>query len=116
MQCFLGLDVGSVNVKLALADAYGNIIKLDTEKITSSPKVAVNSLITRLSERFNLDQIVSAGISGSGKTIIPKELNWSEYSSSLSIASGLLHCHPDAKTIMQIGGQSSIVIQVESTG
>jgi activator of 2-hydroxyglutaryl-CoA dehydratase len=116
MQCFLGLDVGSVNVKLALADAYGNIIKLDTEKITSSPKVAVNSLITRLSERFNLDQIVSAGISGSGKTIIPKELNWSEYSSSLSIASGLLHFHPDAKTIMQIGGQSSIVIQVESAG
>jgi activator of 2-hydroxyglutaryl-CoA dehydratase len=116
MQCSLGLDVGSVNVKLALADAHGNIIKLDTEKITSSPKVAVNSLITRLSERFNLDQIVSAGISGSGKTIIPKELNWSEYSSSLSITSGLLHCHPDAKTIMQIGGQSSIVIQVESTG
>jgi predicted NBD/HSP70 family sugar kinase len=32
MQCFLGLDVGSVNVKLALADAHGNIIKLDTEK------------------------------------------------------------------------------------
>jgi len=113
MQCFLGLDVGSVNAKLALIDAHGSIIKLDTEKITSSPKVAVNSLITRLSERFNLDEIVSAGISGSGKTIIPKEFNWSEYSSSLSIASGLLHFHPDAKTIMQIGGQSSIVIQLE---
>ncbi|MBM4446073.1 MAG: hypothetical protein FJ023_01810 [Chloroflexi bacterium] len=113
MGYVLGLDVGSVNVKLALTDAHGSIIKLDTEKIISSPKVAVNSLITRLSEKVNLGQIVSAGISGSGKTVIPEEFNWSEYSSSLSIASGLLHCHPDAKTIIQIGGQSSIVIQLE---
>jgi predicted CoA-substrate-specific enzyme activase len=113
MQCLLGLDVGSVNAKLALTDTHGSIIKLDTEKITSSPKVAVNSLLTRLSERFNLDHIVSAGISGSGKTVIPEEFNWSEYSSSLSITSGLLHYHPDVKTIIQIGGQSSIVIQLE---
>jgi predicted CoA-substrate-specific enzyme activase len=113
MQCLLGLDVGSVNAKLALTDTHCSIIKLDTEKITSSPKVAVNSLLTRLSERFNLDHIVSAGISGSGKTVIPEEFNWSEYSSSLSITSGLLHYHPDAKTIIQIGGQSSIVIQLE---
>ena len=113
MQCLLGLDIGSVNAKLALTDTHGSIIKLDTEKITSNPKVAVNSLLTRLSERFNLDQIVSAGISGSGKTVIPEEFNWSKYSSSLSITSGLLHCHPDAKTVIQIGGQSSIVIQLE---
>jgi predicted CoA-substrate-specific enzyme activase len=113
MQYLLGLDVGSVNAKLALTDTHCSIIKLDTEKITSSPKVAVNSLLTRLSERFNLDHIVSAGISGSGKTVIPEEFNWSEYSSSLSITSGLLHYHPDAKTIIQIGGQSSIVTQLE---
>ncbi|MQY73207.1 MAG: hypothetical protein GH142_06010, partial [Dehalococcoidia bacterium] len=47
------------------------------------------------------------------KGIIPKELNWAEYSSSLSIASGLLHHHPDAKTIIQIGGQTSLVIELE---
>ena len=113
MQCLLGLDVGSVNAKLALTNTHGSIIKLDTEKITSSPRAAINLLLNRLSERFNLEQIVSAGISGSAKTVIPEEFNWSEYSSSLSITSGLLHFHPDVKTIIQIGGQSSIVIQLE---
>ncbi|MFC1991039.1 acyl-CoA dehydratase activase, partial [Chloroflexota bacterium] len=53
------------------------------------------------------------GVSGSGKSIIPKEFNWPEYSSTLTIASGLLHGHPDARTIIQIGGQSSLVIELD---
>ncbi len=113
MRYFLGIDIGSVNTKLALIDDDFNVARLDTENITSSPKAAVASLISRLSKNFNLEEIVSAGVSGSGKGVIPKELNCSEYSSSLSIASGLLHFHPDAKTIIQIGGQSSLVIGLE---
>ena len=110
---FLGVDIGSVNAKLSLIDDDGGVIRLDTEKTTSGPKAAVTSLIARLGETFNLEQIVAAGVSGSGKTVIPEELNWTEYSSSLSIAAGLLHQHPDAKTIIQIGGQSSLVIELE---
>ncbi len=113
MGYFLGIDVGSVSAKLALIEDDGSIGQLDAEKITSGPKAAVISLIARLSENFNLEQIAAAGVSGSGKTVIPKELNWVEYSSSLSIASGLLHSCPDAKTIIQIGGQSSLVIELE---
>jgi len=113
MKYFLGLDIGSVNAKLVLINEDCSLADLDAEKITSSPKAAVASLISRLSEKFNLEEIASAGVSGSGRGVIPKELNWSEYSSSLAIASGLLHFHPDAKTIIQIGGQSSFVIELE---
>ena len=113
MNYFLGVDIGSVNAKMSLIGEGGRVIQLDIEKITSNPKAAVNSLIGRLGEKFNLEQIVSAGVSGSGKAVIPEELNWAEYSSSLAIASGLLDRHPDAKTILQIGGQSSLVIGLE---
>jgi len=113
MNYSLGVDVGSVNAKLCLIDEHGQVIRLDSEKITSNPKVSVNTLVARLGENFHSEQIVSAGVSGSGKAVIPKELNWAEYSSSLSIASGLLHHHPDAKTIIQIGGQTSLVIALE---
>ncbi|HEY49290.1 MAG TPA: hypothetical protein G4O13_04520 [Dehalococcoidia bacterium] len=106
----LGLDIGSVTVKVALVAEDGRAVYLDAEKITASPKAAVASLLSRLSEKFNLSEITTAGVSGSGSITIPKELDWAEYSSSLSIASGLLHSHPDAKTIVQIGGQSSFVI------
>ncbi len=110
MSYSLGLDVGSVCAKGALSSEDGKAVYLDSEKITASPKSAVNSLISRLSDKFSLQQITSAGVSGTGKNVISKELNWSEYSSSLAIASGLLQSHPNTKTIIQIGGQSSFVI------
>ena len=113
MAFSLGLDIGSVMAKLALIDDANRIIRLDSEKIISNPTAAVNSLIGRLGEKVNLEQIVSAGVSGSGKGIIPEELNWAEYGSPLSIAAGLLHCHSDAKTIIAVGGQSSLVIELK---
>ena len=113
MRYFLGIDVGSVNSKLSLIDEYYNIVYLDTEKLSSGPRLSVKSLIARLAERFDLHEIVGAGVSGSGRTAISKELAWAEYSDSLAIASGLLHFHPDAKTIIQIGGQTSLIIGLE---
>jgi predicted CoA-substrate-specific enzyme activase len=110
MDYFLGLDIGSVNVKLCVVAEDGRVVKFDVEKITSNAKSAVNSLIDRLD---NLDNIAAAGVSGAGKSVIPREFNWGDYSSSLAIASGLLHHYSDIKTIIQIGGQSSFVIGLE---
>jgi len=113
MSYFLGVDIGSVNAKLALIDENGGVVEFDTEKVISSPRAAVSAFIARLGERFNLEEIVAAGVSGSGRAVIPKELGWTEYSSSLAIASGLLYHYPDVKTIIQIGGQSTLVVELE---
>jgi len=113
MAYSLGLDIGSVNAKLALFDEEGRICRLDAAKIISSPRVACTSLLSRLGEHVNLADIASVGVSGSGRNTIPRGLNWAEYSSSLAIASGVLQWHPEAKTIIQIGGQSSFVISLE---
>jgi len=113
MRYFLGIDVGSVNSKLSLINENRNIVYLDTEKLSSGPRSTVKSLVARLAEKIDLQEIVGAGVSGSGRTAISKELGWAEYSDSLAIASGLLHFHPDAKTIIQIGGQTSLIIGLE---
>jgi len=113
MGYYLGVDIGSVNAKLALIDEQGGVVQFDTEKVTSSPRAAVSALIARLGGRCNLEEIIAAGVSGSGKSVIPEGLGWAEYSSSLAIASGLLYHHSDVKTIIQIGGQSTLVIELE---
>jgi predicted CoA-substrate-specific enzyme activase len=113
MKYSLGLDVGSVIVKLSLVDGRDEVVQLDSERITSNPRVTVNSLVARLDNKFPLAQIGSVGISGSGRGPISKELNWPEYSSSLAIIAGLLHYYPDARTIIQIGAHSSLVIELE---
>ncbi|MDO8567770.1 MAG: acyl-CoA dehydratase activase, partial [Dehalococcoidales bacterium] len=112
MNYYLGVDIGSVNAKLMLADETGNVAWSGIEKITANPRAAVNTLLSRLGQEFKLEDITAAGVCGSGKAVIPKDLDWAEYSSSLTIASGLLHHHPDARTIIQIGGQTSLVISL----
>jgi len=94
MAYFLGIDVGSVNIKLSLVEEYGEVIHLDIVKIATNARTAVDSLIGTLHQQFNLGNIVSVGITGSTKALVPKELNWADYSSSLAIASGLLHKVP----------------------
>ncbi|MDM7999391.1 MAG: acyl-CoA dehydratase activase, partial [Dehalococcoidia bacterium] len=112
MTYSLGVDIGSVNVKLALIDQDKRAVRLDSEKVTTSSQAAVGALLARLEHEFPFAEITSAAVSGSATSVVPKELNWLEYSSSLSIASGILETHPDAKTIIQIGGQSSFVLEL----
>jgi predicted CoA-substrate-specific enzyme activase len=112
MNYSVGIDIGSINARLALV-GDDQIINLDTEKITSGHKAAVATLLRRLSQRISPDEINGVGLSGSGKSAIPDSLKWSVYSSPLAIVSGILHSSPDAKTIVQIGGQSSDIIILE---
>jgi activator of 2-hydroxyglutaryl-CoA dehydratase len=113
MIYYLGLDIGSINVKLALVGDTGQIFHLNSKKVISNPKTTVNSLLDDLNFKYPLGQIAAVGVSGTGKAVVPAEYRWAEYSSSLAIASGLLQSYPDVRTIIQIGGQSSLVIELE---
>ncbi len=112
-QYFLGLDIGSVNAKLTLIDKDSTLIHQDNERVTTGPRHAVIKLLARLSQKVSLEDIFSAGSVGSGKGCLPVDLNWAVYSDPLAIISGLLPSCPDAKTIIQIGGQSSLVVELE---
>ena len=109
----LGLDIGSAYAKLVLCDSGGAVRLVDVEKNAGSPRAAVVALLQRLDGQVPLATITSAAVSGMGKGLIPPEFGWSEYSSSLALAAGILHHHPDARTVIQVGGQSSLVVRLE---
>ncbi len=113
VKYFVGIDIGSVSVKIVLLDEDGTVCHSNSEKIISSPRGTLNSLILAAGNKVDITKIESVGVSGSGKTIVPPDFNWTEYSSSLAISSGLLQRHPDARTIIQIGGQTSLVIELD---
>ncbi|MBI2934420.1 MAG: hypothetical protein HYY29_02495 [Chloroflexi bacterium] len=111
MKYFLGLDVGSVNSRIAIIDEARRIVHLGCERITASPRKSIQRLLAALPA--HPADIASAGVSGCGAATIPEEYGWTSYTSPLAIASGVLHFHPDARTIIQIGGQTSLVISLE---
>jgi len=113
MQHYLGIDVGSVSVKLILIDESGRTVRQDVERVSTGPRSAVSALIGRTLADIRHEDITAVGVSGSGSSAMPDDLGWAACSSSLAIASGVLHAHPDARTIIQIGGQSSLIIELE---
>ena len=73
MTYSLGIDIGSVNVKLALIDQETKIVRLDTEKVTTSSQAAVASLLGRLGQQLPLQEIGCAAVSGSATAVVPRE-------------------------------------------
>jgi predicted NBD/HSP70 family sugar kinase len=57
MAYSLGIDIGSVNAKLALIDDHDNILLLDYEKVISTSSSAVASLLARLSRPFRVQPV-----------------------------------------------------------
>ncbi|MBE0481696.1 MAG: hypothetical protein IBX68_12055, partial [Dehalococcoidia bacterium] len=110
MKYSLGLDAGSASVKVVIVSDDGKVRYTDVEKIAAGPKSAIAALMARAAGKFDLAQISTAGVTGTGAGLVPADLDCSQYSSSLAIAAGLLDRYPDARTIIQIGGQSSFVI------
>jgi predicted CoA-substrate-specific enzyme activase len=113
MNYSLGLDIGSSSVKLSLVDESGSSVYSDDTGLLSSPEEAIRSLISSLSSRINLESIVHAAATGSGQSAIPVSEGWSYYSSALATAAGILIENPKARTIIQLGGQTSLVIELE---
>ena len=110
MDKFLGLDIGSVNVKACLIGADGALLKKESVRISSDAVAAVNAVIAKTG---NLDAVVGLGVSGSGRSVIPPDFKAGEYTSPLSVAAGLLRDHPHARTIIQLGGHSTLIIRLE---
>lgn len=113
MSYSLGLDIGAASVKLSLIDAAGGVVHADVLNLLSSPAVTVNALLKRLPPKISLEDIVRAGVTGAGQSAVPHSAGWSYYSSALATAAGVLPAYPLARTIIQIGAQSSLVVELE---
>jgi predicted CoA-substrate-specific enzyme activase len=109
-RIYLGLDIGSVNVRLAAVDSEGTLIHLDRERIYTGPVSAVVSLLDRLAQHCRLGSIQGAAATGSGRQLYSGQAGWQVYSSPYAAITGLLWDQPDARTIVEIGGQSALVI------
>lgn len=109
----LGLDIGAVNVHEVVVDGAGSVVLLDVERTLKGSFVAVKALRGRLKERGVLDDIASAGVTGSGRHIYDGQDGWQLFTSPYAAIVGVLSDGYDPRTIISIGGQSALVIGLE---
>jgi len=112
-RLYLGLDIGAVNARVAVVSGAGRVVWLDAERILKGPARAVAALLQRLPGGIPLQELAGAGVTGSGRHIYDGQQGWQVFSSPYAAIAGVLHDQPGPRTIISIGGQSSLVIGLE---
>ena len=112
MNLYLGVDIGSVTIKLALIDEGGQFVDSVYLRTQGKPIWAIQQGLTQLrAERPRNASIRGVGTTGSARylaaAIVGGDVVKNEISSQV-IATA--RCVPQAQTIMEIGGQDSKMI------
>ena len=116
MNCYLGIDIGSISTKGVIIDDKNNIISSSYIWTEGNPKVAVENLINNLKRDLPSGYIVKGiGTTGSARKLIGMMLDANIIKNEITAhAIGTLSRYPDVRTILEIGGQDSKIILINN--
>lgn len=112
MKCWLGIDCGSVSIKLALIDKNRRLIN----SVYLKNKGIIETVKEGLSYIYDKDyEVVGAGCTGSGRQflslLVGADITKTEI---LSHTIATLHLYPEVSTIMDIGGEDCKIIEINN--
>lgn len=113
MDCFLGVDIGSISTKGVIINADGLILASSYLYTNGSPMDAVKRVILELKDQVQDEdfRIVGIGTTGSARKLIGTILGATVIKNEITAhATGTLFYYPDIRTIIEIGGQDSKII------
>ena len=112
---YLGVDIGSLTVKVVLIDDQQKIIGFKNSKAGYSGRAIALSLQDRLLADSGLSQqdIQTTFATGYGRITFPADRELSEITCQ---AKGISHLFPNVRTVIDIGGQDSKVIKLFANG
>ncbi|HEX2952846.1 MAG TPA: acyl-CoA dehydratase activase [Bacillota bacterium] len=110
-RSYLGIDVGSVTTNMVLLDESGAIkgkVNLRTE---GRPIPAVQEGLAQLRKAAGEQSIAGVATTGSARELIGRMVGADLVKNEITAhAVAALHCRPDVRTIIEIGGQDSKII------
>lgn len=109
MRYYLGCDIGSVSIKLAVINEKGELI----DKVYLKNYGLIDSIKDALTNLGDYD-ISGVGITGSGKEFVNILVGGDIIESEIiAHSTATLHYFPGAKTIFDIGGEDSKLVMVK---
>lgn len=109
-QCWLGLDCGSVSIKLALVDENKHLV--DSIYLRNQGIVeTIHTALTHLGKKKY--QIMGVGVTGSGRQFTSMLVGGDVVKTEiLAHTVATLHYYPNVRTIMDIGGEDCKIMSV----
>ena len=115
-ECYLGVDIGSISTKGVIIDEDNNIIVSDYIWTEGKPVEAVRKLMKNLKTKLPKKHIIKGiGTTGSARKLIGLMLKANIIKNEITAhAVGTLTFYPNARTILEIGGQDSKIILLKN--
>jgi predicted CoA-substrate-specific enzyme activase len=109
----LGTDVGSVSLNVAVLDEKGQVVEDSYTRLKGRPVETFLRVVGAVLARYGADTFRTAAITGSGGKLIADLLKIEFVNEVIAQARAVEHLHPDARTIIEIGGEDSKLIQLK---
>jgi len=114
---FVGVDVGSVSTKAVVMNSKLEVVAEVYLPTSRNPVKAVGLCLERLRGQIDGQGIRAVGVTGSGRHLAAAMLGTEVMADEITCqALGVLQYVPDARSIVEIGGQDSKLIQLDSRG
>ena len=115
-ECYLGIDVGSVTVKVVLLDRQERLLRDYYRRSHGAPLSMVISILDDLFSWLPSEAVVGLGTSGSGGELFAQLLGGVHMNELIAQVRAINKFHPEARTVIEIGGQDSKLLLLERQG
>jgi len=109
-KLFLGLDVGSVSVGLAVLDENRRVITHRYVRHKGQPVGAAAAMLRELTEQVGRERIEFIAVTGTAGRLVGEPLDATVVNEVIAQALATRHLHPDVRTVIEIGGEDSKLI------
>jgi len=113
MANYLGLDIGSISVKIAVIDDKSNILYTDYRRHHGQPSDTAIKMIEELTNEIDPSKIKNASLTGIGASIAGKSTNITSENEIVCQGKAASLLYRDIRSIIEIGGQDSKLILLD---
>ena len=108
----LGMDVGSVSVNLVVMTPAGEVLREEYRRHLGQPQSIALELLSSLEPEFPLRNCRLAGFTGLGGQALAEVFGGTLVNEVIAQARGTYHFRPEARTIIDMGGEDAKLILV----
>ncbi len=112
----LGIDVGSVSAKVVVLGEADSVIEWHYVRTKGQPVETVLAILEEVLPRYETDGFELMAATGTGGKLIAELLGAQFVNEIVAQAAGTVCFHPEARTIIEIGGEDSKLTLLGSEG
>ncbi|MBI1911020.1 MAG: CoA activase [Deltaproteobacteria bacterium] len=113
---YIGIDIGSVSANIVVLDENKNLLEEHYTRTKGEPLETSLAALTELIKKYGKDAIKLVAVTGSGGKLIAPLIGAGFTNEVISQAKAVEVFHPEAKTVIEMGGQDAKLIFLAPEG